>query len=247
MSSEVVVKVSWGPRPETSGELAVRWLEALGRLTELSGSAPVEWRWDVDGGKGAPVPAAAEDVAEVIEAGGPEEDADIVGRQAAVVGTWPDGGYAYLRAKGGGSDAYTPFTATLQLFPPAEARTGAATGAEAGSLPPLTDRLPEVLAALAEAWEADTGLAYDRELFNAVKSAFALRNSRPRCGWVTYLSANRAALVPGDLPGQRRDTAGGGLVLDSGRDTDAVMAAQRALAGAGALEPLPVSEPRPLW
>ena len=239
MSSEVVVKVSWGPRPETPGELAVRWLEVLGRLTELSGPAPVEWRWDVEGGKGAPVPAAVEDVAEAIEAGGPEEDADIVGRQAAVVGTWPDGGYAYLRAKGGGSDAYTPFTATLQLFP--------AAGAGAGSRPPLTDRLPEVLAALAEAWEADTGLAYDRELFNAVKSAFALRNSRPRCGWVTYLSANRAALVPGDLPGQRRDTAGGGLVLDSGRDTEAVMAAQRAIADAGALEPLPVSEPRPLW
>ncbi|MFF5894974.1 hypothetical protein ACFY8O_03505 [Streptomyces argenteolus] len=239
MSSEVVVKVSWGPRPESPGELAERWLEALARLTQLSEPGPVDWRWDVEDGKGTPVPSTAEDVATVIEAGGPEKDADIVGRQAAVVGTWPDGGYAYLRAKGGGSDAYTPFTATLQLFP--------AAGAAAGSRAPLTDRLPDVLAALAEAWEADTGLAYDRELFNAVKSAFALRNSRPRCGWVTYLSANRAALVPADLPGPRRATADGGLVLDSGRDTDAVMAAQRALAGAGALEPLPVAEPRPLW
>ncbi|MFE5244306.1 MULTISPECIES: hypothetical protein [unclassified Streptomyces] len=239
MSGEVVVKVSWGPRPESSRELAVRWLEALRRLTELSAPDPVGWRWDAEDGKGAPVPAGTGEFAAVVEAGGPEEDADILGRQAAVVGTWPDGSYAYLRAKGGGSDAYTPFTATLQLFP--------ASGATAGSAHPLAGRLPDALAALAESWEADTGLAYDRPLFNAIRSAFGLRNSQPRCGWATYLSANRAALVPEDLPGARHTTTGGGLVLDSGRSTQAVEAAQRALAGAGALEPLTASAPRPAW
>ncbi|WP_406464326.1 immunity 52 family protein [Streptomyces sp. NBC_00111] len=239
MSGELVVKVSWGPRPESSEVLAARWLETLGRLAELSAPAPVDWRWDTEGGKGDPVPSDTDEFAGVVEAGAPEEDADILGRQAAVVGTWPDGGYAYLRAKGGGSDAYTPFTATLQLFPGAEAPAGAA--------PPLAGRLPEVLIALAESWEADTGLSYDRPLFNAVRAAFGLRNSQPRCGWATYLSANRAALVPGDLPGSRHPTAGGGLVLDSGRSTEAVEAAQRALAEAGALEPLPVAAPRPAW
>ncbi|MEV0006739.1 hypothetical protein [Streptomyces sp. NPDC047973] len=239
MSGELVVKVSWGPRPESPEELAVRWLAALGRLTELSAPEAVEWRWDTEDGKGGPVPSDAKEFAVTVEAGGPEEDAEIIGWQAAVVGTWPDGGYAYLKAKGGGSDEYTPFTATLQLFP--------APGAPARAEPPLSGRLPEALAALAETWGADTGLVYDRPLFNAIRSAFGLRNSQPRAGWATYLSANRAALVPEDLPGARHTTADGGLVLDSGRSTEGVEAAQRALADAGALESLPVSDPRPVW
>ncbi|WP_069170952.1 hypothetical protein [Streptomyces griseus] len=251
MSGEVVVKVSWGPRPESSLELAERWLVMLRGLTELSGGAAVDWRWDVDGADtGEVVPDTAEDVAVVVEAGGPEEDADIVGRTAAVVGRWPDGGYAYLRAKGGGSDEYTPFTATLQLFPSPAAVTGTAPGAATGAVPgpaPLTDRLSEALTVLAESWDPDTGLTYDRELFSAVKAAFGLRNSHPRCGWATYLSANRAALVPADFSGTRRSTAGGGLVLDTGDTTEAVVAAQRTLSAAGALEPLSASAPRAAW
>ncbi|MEU1123215.1 hypothetical protein ABZ371_06425 [Streptomyces sp. NPDC005899] len=243
MSGEVVVKVSWGPRPESPLELAERWLVTLGRLTDLSAGAAVDWRWDVDGGRGETVPDKAEDVAAVVEAGGPEEDADLVGWSAAVVGTWPGGGYAYLRAKGGGSDEYTPFTATLQLFPAPAAAPGSQPGAEA----PLTGRLPEALAVLAESWGADTGLTYDRELFGAVKAAFGLRNSQPRCGWATYLSANRAALVPDAFEGPRRITSGGGVVLETGDSVEAVTSAQRTLAEAGALEPLPAAAPRPVW
>ncbi|WP_031083429.1 hypothetical protein [Streptomyces sp. NRRL WC-3549] len=244
MSGELVVKVSWGPRPESLLELAARWTAALGRLTELSAGVPVDWRQDVDGeGVGEPVPPEAEDFAAVVEAGGPEEDAEIIGWSAAVVGRWPNGAYAYLRAKGGGSDVRTPFTAVLQLFPAPGA--GAAVGA--GSAAPFSDRLPQALVALAESWEPDTGLTYDRELFRTVKAAFGLHNSQPRCGWATYLSANRAALVPGELPGPRHRTADGGLVLGTGHSTEAVMAAHRALADAGALEPLPVSAPRPTW
>ncbi|MYX73974.1 MULTISPECIES: hypothetical protein [unclassified Streptomyces] len=244
MSGELVVKVSWGPRPESPLELAERWTATLGRLTELSAGKPVVWRRDVDGGGvGDLVPDKAEDFAAVVEAGGPEEDADIIGWSAAVVGRWPDGGYAYVRAKGGGSDEYTPFTATLQLFPAPE--LGSAVGA--GSAAPFSDRLPEALAAFAECWEPDTGLTYDRELFRTVKAAFGLRNSQPRCGWSTYLSANRAALVPEELPGPRHATADGGLVLNAGHSTEAVMAAHRILTDAGALEPLPVPAPRPTW
>ncbi|MFF2726713.1 hypothetical protein ACFVS9_02220 [Streptomyces sp. NPDC058008] len=255
MSGELVVKVSWGPRPESPAELAERWLATLGALTALSSGAPaapsagtaapepagapVSWRWDREGEAGGPVPSGVREFADVVEAGGPEEDADIVGWSAAVTGTWPDGGYAYLRAKGGGSDEHTPFTATLQLFP--------APGAAAGSPAPLADRLPEALVVLAESWDADTGLTYDRELFSTVKAAFGLRNSRPRCGWATYLSVNRAALVPDALPGRRHATKGGGLVLEAGHSTEAVMTAQRALADAGALERVPVSEARPAW
>ncbi|MGW4230597.1 hypothetical protein ACWEF9_15130 [Streptomyces sp. NPDC004980] len=238
MSSEVVVKVSWGPRPEPPGELAERWLTMLGRLTELSDGTPVEWRRDTDGDRpGDVVPADAEGFAAVLAAGAPEEDADIIGWTAAVVGTWKDHGYARLRAQGGGSNEYTPFTAVLQLFP-----------APDGATTPLVDRLPETLAVLADAWDADTGLTYDRELFDAVKSAFGLRNSFPRCGWSVYLSENRAALIPAELPARRRlQGTHGGIVLDIGDTTEAVLAAQQDLAAAGALTPVPRSEARPKW
>ncbi|MFH9471534.1 hypothetical protein ACH4LT_30330 [Streptomyces clavifer] len=237
MASEVVVKVSWGPRPESPRELADRWLTMLGGLAELSDGTPVDWRWDRDGDRaGEPVPADAGRFAAVLEAGGPEEDADIIGWTAAVVGTWKDRGYARLRVQGGGSDEYTPFTAVLQLFP-----------APGGTTAPPVDRLPESLAVLADAWDADTGLTYDRKLFNAVKSAFGLRNSHPRCGWAVYLSENRAALVPADLSAGRLRAGRGGIVLALGDSTEAVLTAQQALTDAGALNPIPPTSPRPTW
>ncbi|MFF1922385.1 hypothetical protein ACFVW8_17670 [Streptomyces sp. NPDC058221] len=237
MSSDVVVKASWGPRPESPPRLAERWLATLGALGKLSDSVEVEWRWDVDGDDaGPPVPKDAEGFAAAVEAGGPEEDADILGWTAAAVGSWRSGGYVRARVRAGGSDEYTPFTAVLNLFPAAGGQPG-----------PLADRLPEVLAALADVWDADTGLTYDRDLFNAVKSAYGLRNSHPRCGWAVFLSENRAALVPAGLAPRRIETAKGGLVLDFGRSTDLVLAAQRTLAEAGALKPLPVSGARPKW
>lgn len=237
MSSEVVVKVSWGPRPESPLRLAERWLATLGALTELSDGIPVDWRWDVDGEDAGPrLPTDVEGFAAAVEAGGPQEDADILGWMTAVTGAWRGGGYAQARVQAGGSDEYTPFTAVLELFP-----------ASGGVSLPLVDRLPEVLMALADAWDADTGLTYDWELFNAVKSAFGLRNSHPRCGWSVFLSENRAALVPAGLAGRRIETAHGGLVLDFGHSAEVVMAAQRTLAEAGALKPVPVSEARPKW
>ncbi|MFF1917053.1 hypothetical protein ACFVYE_36995 [Streptomyces sp. NPDC058239] len=90
-------------------------------------------------------------------------------------------------------------------------------------------------------------LTHDCELFNAVKAAYGLRNSHPRCGWAVYLSENRTALVPGDLAVRRLATAHGGLVLGIGNSTEVVLAAQRTLAEAGALKPVPVSEARPKW
>ncbi|MFF3359257.1 hypothetical protein ACFYWN_43305 [Streptomyces sp. NPDC002917] len=237
MSSEVVVKVSWGPRSESPRELAERWLETIERLAELSADELVDWRWDVDeDDEGVPLPEGVEEFAAAVEAGGPKEDVDILGWTAAAVGTCRNGGYVRARVQAGGTDEYTPFTAVLGLFP-----------APDGATVPLVDRLPETLVALSEAWDADTGLTYDWELFNAVKAAYGLRNSHPRCGWAVYLSENRAALVPGDLAVRRLATAHGGLVLDIGNSTEVVLAAQRRLAEAGALKPAPVSEPRPKW
>ncbi|MFC8831025.1 hypothetical protein ACFT9I_37475 [Streptomyces sp. NPDC057137] len=208
MAGETVVKVSWGPRPESHQELAGRWLDLLGRLTELSAGALADWRWDGHGtAPGEPVPRDA--------------GAFVVARQ-------PDGGYAQLKATAGGSNRFSPFIAVVLLFP-----------GTPDSAVPLADRLPEALAAMAGVWDADTGSTYDRELFTALRTAYDLRPSHPRCGWSVFLSANRAARVPTDLAARRLEAGSGGVVLDIGTTTDAVLAAHGTLAEAGALEPAP--------
>lgn len=235
MASETIVKASWGPRPESCEELAGRWLDLLGRLTELSAGDLADWRWDTDGA--TPGDAVSRDIgafAAAVDAANPHDDADIVGRTAVVVARRQDGGYAQLKVGAGGTDGYTPFSATLLLFP-----------GSPDAAAPLADRLPEALAAVAGVWDADTGSAHDRELFGAVKSAYGLRASHPRAGWSVFLSANRAARVPADFAAQRLEAGAGGVVLNVGATTDAVLAAHKTLADAGALAPLATPADRP--
>ncbi|CAM5487245.1 hypothetical protein STAFG_7752 [Streptomyces afghaniensis 772] len=239
MSGEVVVKVSWGPRPETPLQLAQRWLElltGLSELSELSEGAPAEWRWEEDSGPGQLVPVESEDFTAALEAANTQDDRDILGYTANVVATQSDGAYLRARVIAGGSNEYSPFTAVLHLFP--------ASGAAAV---PLTGRFTEVLALLADVWDADHGLTYDRPLYNELRSAYGLRASHPRAGWAVYLSESRAARVPDDFSALRRLPARhGGVVLEiadsSGGtpSTQAVLAAHKTLAGTGALDPLPV-------
>ncbi|MFC8075142.1 hypothetical protein ACFUN8_06345 [Streptomyces sp. NPDC057307] len=161
MAGETVVKVSWGPRPESHQELAGRWLDLLGRLTELSAGALADWRWDGHGtAPGEPVPQDAGAFAAAVEAANRHDDADIIGSTAFAVARQPDGGYAQLKATAGGSNRFSPFTAVLLLLP----------GSPDAAVP-LADRLPEALAAMAGVWDADTGSTYDRELFTALKTA----------------------------------------------------------------------------
>lgn len=226
MAGETVVKASWGPRPESRLELAGRWLDLLGRLTELSAGALADWRWDGHGtAPGEPVPQGVGAFARAVEAANPHDDADIIGSTAYVVGRQPDGAYAQLRVTGGGSNDYSPFTAALLLFP----------GSPGGAVP-LADRLPQALAAVAGAWDADHGSAHDRELFAALRTAYGLRASHPRCGWSVFLSAHRAARVPAGLAAPRLEAGSGGVVLKIGTTTDVVLAAHKTLADAGALD-----------
>ncbi|MGW1889699.1 hypothetical protein ACWCP6_05460 [Streptomyces sp. NPDC002004] len=239
MSSEVVVQVAWGPRAETPVELAQRWLELLGQLTDHSGGALSEWRWQEDAGPGEVVPANAEGFAAALEAVNTHDDLDILGYTHHVIATQPDGGYARVRAQAGGTNEYSPFTASLTLFKPAE---------EAAT--PLAGRYAEALAVLGGVWDADRGAVYDWPLYEELESEYGLRPSHPRCGWAVYLSANRAARVPGDFPARRIPTTHGGVVLDLAAvpgetpSADTVLAAHKALADCGALEPLPVPAPR---
>lgn len=247
MASETIVRASWGPRPESCEELAGRWLDLLGRLTELAGGDPADWRWDIDGSTpGEAVPRDIGPFAAAVEAANPHDDADVIGRTTAVVGRWRDGGYARLKVMAGGTDRNTPFSATMLLFPgPGPGSSSGSPDADADAAVPFADRLPAALAAVAGVWDADTGTTHDRELFRALKSAYGLRVSHPRAGWSVFLSANRAARVPADLAAPRLEAGPGGVVLNIGTTTDAVLAAHKTLADAGALEPLATPANRP--
>ncbi|MFI2630150.1 hypothetical protein ACH5A2_07125 [Streptomyces collinus] len=234
--SAVTVAVHWWARSETPQEQAERWLVLLARLTELSDGELTEWRWDVDGeGPGPLVPRSAGEFAAALQAANTHDDVDVVGWTAHVVGRRQDGGYAQVWISAGGTDEHSPFFVIVKLFPGPRA-----------SAPPLADRLAETLAALAGAWDPDTGLAYDRELFKTVKATYGLPAPVPRCGWSVYLSENRAARVPDDFTARRLPTEHGGLVLDLAASpgetpaTETVLAAHKALAESGALEPMPV-------
>ncbi|WP_406442635.1 hypothetical protein OHB14_27215 [Streptomyces sp. NBC_01613] len=239
--SAVTVAVQWGPRPETPREQADRWLDLLTRLTDLSGGKLGDWRWDTEGDEPGPlVPADAAALAAALQEANTDDDVDIIGWSAQAVGRRADGGYLRLWIQAGGSNGHSPFFAVLNLFP-GTGRSGA----------PLADRLAEVLAATAGAWDADTGLVYDRELFKAVKREYGLPASRPRTGWSVFLSASRVARIPGDFPARRLPADHDGLVLDLADvpggtpTTETVLAAHKALADSGALEPRPVPATRP--
>ncbi|MFD9937388.1 hypothetical protein ACFWZ6_30145 [Streptomyces massasporeus] len=234
--SAVTVAVHWWARSETPQEQAERWLVLLARLTELSAGELTEWRWDVDDdGPGPLVPRSAGEFATALQAANTHDDVDIIGWTAHVVGHRRDGGYVQVWISAGGTNEHSPFFVIVKLFPGPGASTS-----------PLADRLAETLAALAGAWDPDTGLAYDRALFKTVKATYGLSASAPRCGWSVYLSENRAARVPGDFTARRLPTEHGGLVLDLAASpgetpaTETVLAAHRALAESGALEPMPV-------
>jgi hypothetical protein len=234
--SAVTVAVHWWARSETPQEQAERWLVLLARLTALSDGELSEWRWDVDDdGPGPLVPRSAGEFATALQAANTHDDVDIIGWTAHVVGRRQDGGYVQVWISAGGTDEHSPFFVIVKLFP--------GPGALAS---PLADRLAETLAALAEAWDPDTGLAYDRALFKTVKATYGLPAPAPRCGWSVYLSENRAARVPDDFTARRLPTGHGGLVLDLAANpgetpaTERVLAAHKVLAESGALEPMPV-------
>ena len=162
--SAVTVAVHWWARSETPQEQAERWLVLLARLTELSDGELTEWRWDVDDdGPGPLVPRTAGEFATALQAANTHDDVGIIGWTAHVVGRRQDGGYVQVWVSAGGTNEHSPFFVIVKLFP-----------GPGASAPPLADRLAETLAALADAWDPDTGLAYDRELFKTVKAAYGL-------------------------------------------------------------------------
>lgn len=232
----LTVRGFWGPREETPRELADRWIGFLGRLREVDGEVFSGWREVVEGG--AEAPAAALDpewFAEYIVRYDPDLDAYPVGYRTSLWTRQDGKPKVEIGVSAGGTADSVPQSVVLKL------RSG-----EMGDGDPLVGRLPHALAALADAWDVDWGDFADRALMSAVREAFDLENSSPRCGRAVHLSSGRAALVPDDLPGRRLPVAQGGVVIDlSGPDGEApekglVIAVNEALRRTGALAALPV-------
>jgi hypothetical protein len=117
----------------------------------------------------------------------------------------------------------------------------------------LVRRSADILRALADAWDIDHGEVHNTVQHEAVKAAFGLMGSDPRCGRSVYLSANRAALAPRGLPGVQTPTTNGGLLVDLSKgaddapDLETIVEVNRALRESGALQRLPVPLDRAIW
>ncbi|POX41672.1 hypothetical protein C3486_08295 [Streptomyces sp. Ru73] len=243
MALDLTVGGVWGPRQESPDQLAERWLRLLRRLAKTAPEDFAGWRAEAVG--------QAEELPENVDAGwlasylervNPQDDAATIGYSAVLVAACPGRPIVTLSVGAGGTPQFAPQTAVLTVR-----------SADLDDDAPLVTRLPEVLTAIAECWDADWGEITDDEILGALEKEYELDSSTPRCGRAVYLSSGRRSVVPDDVPGRRSVTENGGLVIDLGRpdgtapDADHVLAVNGLLRKAGALEELPYPLDRAKW
>ncbi|MFF2007972.1 Imm52 family immunity protein [Streptomyces sp. NPDC058195] len=231
----VVVNGLWGPRGESVPAIAERWAGTLTALGEIDGPTFGQWHEAGDDLPSDPVlePSAAA-LAEYIERKNTGPDLDVAGYTSSLWARNPGTAHVSLAVHAGSTSRYAVNSVALAFR-----------SREVDETAQVIRRAPEILRLLAEIWEFDTGQVYDRPQYRAVAERFDLANSDPRCGRAVFLSAGRAALAPGSLPGTYVRTAHGGLVIDltyggtKTAETAAVIGANERLREAGALEKLP--------
>ncbi|WP_432075166.1 Imm52 family immunity protein [Streptomyces wuyuanensis] len=239
----VVVNGLWGRRQESAAHVAERWAGTLSLLETLDPAAFSGWREATDDVASAPLlPASVPALTEYIERTNQDPDVDRIGFTTSVLTNNPGMPRVTVAIHAGGTSEYLTNSVAVS-FRSRELDESAAVVRHTG----------DILRIVAETWDIDSGQAYSRSLFNAVKAEFDLPNSAPRCGRSVYLSAKRAALVPPGLPGAYIRTDHDGLIVDLTRggtetpDVETVLDANRRLRAAGALEPLAVPLDRSKW
>ncbi|WP_030623178.1 Imm52 family immunity protein [Streptomyces sclerotialus] len=243
MALDVTVGGVWGPRQESPDQLAERWLRLLKRLARIAPEDFAGWRAEAVGqAEQLPENVDAAWFASYLARVNPQDDAATIGYSTVLVAARAGRPIITLSVGAGGTPQFAPQTAVVTVR-----------SADLNDAAPLVTRLPEVLTAIAECWDADWGDIADDDLLGALEKEYELDNSTPRCGRAVYLSAGRRALVPEDVPGRRSVTENGGLVIDLGRpdgsapDADHVLAVNGLLRKAGALEELPYPMDRAKW
>ncbi|MER7399802.1 Imm52 family immunity protein [Streptomyces sp. NPDC000151] len=243
MTLDLTVGGVWGPRQESPDQLAERWLRLLRRLARIAPEDFAGWRAEAVGqAEQLPENVDADWFASYLSRVNPQDDAATIGYSAVLVAARPGRPIITLCVGAGGTPQFAPQTAVITIR-----------SADLNDSAPLVARLPEVLTAIAEEWDADWGDIADDDLLGALEKEYELDNSTPRCGRAVYLSSGRRALIPEDVPGRRSHTEHGGLVIDLGRpdgtgpDADHVLAVNGLLRKAGALEELPYPMDRAKW
>ncbi|MET9803453.1 hypothetical protein [Streptomyces sp. NPDC006368] len=232
-----VVRGFWGPREESPEVLARRWQVTLRRIAELLPAAGAEagapraedaWGWQHVRASG-PATELRADEASLLAALRAQRETD----------AW-SGGHGYgLRLVTTGAQGWRIEVSGLAGGTPEFLLQSMVIGVTAPDGADIPDAA--LLTAIAEEWEPDFGDVSDDDVLDVLEDEGGFGVGEPLVGWVGYLSAARAALVPDDVAAARKELRGGGVLLDIAApdDTDGVLRACLRLRDAGALQPLP--------
>ncbi|MFD3653189.1 Imm52 family immunity protein [Streptomyces sp. NPDC058620] len=227
-----VVRGFWGPRQESAEALARRWKQTLDRLAgllpEACSGAGKEGAWRNVPGSGAAT-ALRPDEESLLDAVRAAQAADgwsdRTGSSMQFVAAGGPGWKVDVSGRAGGTSEYLLQTVVIGIRPP--------DGAE----------VPDaaLLAAVAEVWEADFGGVSSDDVLDALEDDGGFAPDEPSVGWIGYLSSGRAAVLPDDITGARKEVGSQGVLLDIAGPGDVreVLRANLRLREAGALQPLP--------
>ncbi|MEV0206323.1 hypothetical protein AB0H97_14095 [Streptomyces sp. NPDC050788] len=227
-----VVRGFWGLRPEPVQRLTERWHLTLDRLAGLLPAAgdgtgrPWTWRVVAASGPGEDLTADEPSLLSALRRAQSAEDwSDRTGTGLRLVRQTDAGWKIEVSGLAGGAPEFLLQSMVITVVSP---------GAE---VPPDA----ELLAAVAELWDPDFGDVTDDDVMDALEDDAEWTVGDPSVGWLAYLSPARAALLPDDFTGVRKEMQGGGLLLDIAApdDPEAVVASYVRLREAGALQPLP--------
>ncbi|MFJ2741435.1 hypothetical protein ACIO3O_17425 [Streptomyces sp. NPDC087440] len=217
-----VVRAFWGPRRESPEELAARWVPTLRRIAELvpaagpQGENPWTWYRIALNGPAVPLVADVDSLARALA----QEDGGL-----SLVIEGDEGWKVSLSSNAGHESEYLKQSLVCSVYAPGSARVPE----------------DELLASVAELWDPDTGNVLDDDVFDILSERADHQPGDESTGWLMYLSAARAALVPDDLKAVRTPLSTGGVLLDIAPpgDLEAVLATHLRLRDSGALQPLP--------
>ncbi|MGP3984229.1 hypothetical protein [Streptomyces sp. KR80] len=229
-----VVRGFWGPREESVEALAGRWKLTLDRLVGLlpasvpgSGAGEV-WTWRHIHASG-PATDLRPDEASLLVALRAAQAADdwsaVTGTGLRLVTAGEPGWEVEVSGLAGGTPEFLLQSMVIAINSPDDAE-----------IPDL-----ELLTVAADVWEPDFGDVSNDDVLDALEDDADFAVGDPSVGWVGYLSAGRAALLPEGMTAARKELRGGGVLLDIAAhgDTEGVVQAYLRLREAGALQPLP--------
>lgn len=221
-----IVRVFWGPRPESVESVAERWRTTLDRCDALL-PAPEPGRdrsWQQIRPTGpADLPRDRNSLRDALVAARADADwSDVIGIALRITTTGEPGWDIEISGLAGGAPEYLLQSLVMTIAAPDNAAIPEA----------------QLLAMLAQVWEPDFGDVTDDDILDALEDDTGFAVGDPCIGRHAYLSPRRAVRLPDGLGANVRPFGGGALVEVEGAVDDVVRVYLR-MREAGALEPLP--------